>query len=747
MSSLFSWLHLSDLHAGHGSFSHRLDQRFVLDQLLHDIEHRPADVPAPDVILVTGDVAFSAGSRAPEEYDIARQWLHECAKFLGLGPEAVFIVPGNHDVDRRVANESSGLLDSLRSGYRSVDEALASTKERKALRRRFTAFESFSAAFAAVDRDERLGLAWRHRYTGQDGLTVRLVGLNTALLSQDDRDLGALRLGRGQIVGTLLEPQLGPDELVIALAHHSFTWLADGVEAERRLRNYVHIFLNGHMHRADSWLVVRGGGDEAVTVTAGAVHGDENEAVVYGYSFGAVFGKPGAALELRVWPRAWSRENQDFRLDVENAPRDKSFARFQLRPGLLAPARPAVPTHATPTPTPPAPPPVSTMPRHLPPLAVYVVWHPAFVAGKAYAEGLFGLLARDVADPLSQALGIPVFFRSVSTEPCGVPIDIDFEAVKRTTVVALLEDELLSNSAWRMYLTGLAEKAQASGRGHFFLPVALCKSALLLEKASSLHFIRLDLQPPEAQVEYLEASVLHALCRRLTQVSEPAAGAAPAPLKVFLSHAKEDGHEAAKEIQSRLQSPHGLESFYDTEDMPHGFEFDREIDCALNDARTVLLAIQTDMFASRGWCRREVLRAKEHGRPILVVDALRVGEARSFPYMGNVPTVRWAPENPAFWRALLRGLLVEALRFLYVPEDLTALAVLCAPDSCPLALPHAPEALMFLHRLKSHPPPKETKLVVYPDPPMAPEELALVQTPAPTLIFATPATLYVCSRS
>lgn len=322
MSSLFSWLHLSDLHAGHGSFSHRLDQRFVLDQLLHDIEHRPADVPAPDVILVTGDVAFSAGSRAPEEYDIARQWLHECAKFLGLGPEAVFIVPGNHDVDRRVANESSGLLDSLRSGYRSVDEALASTKERKALRRRFTAFESFSAAFAAVDRDERLGLAWRHRYTGQDGLTVRLVGLNTALLSQDDRDLGALRLGRGQIVGTLLEPQLGPDELVIALAHHSFTWLADGVEAERRLRNYVHIFLNGHMHRADSWLVVRGGGDEAVTVTAGAVHGDENEAVVYGYSFGAVFGKPGAALELRVWPRAWSRENQDFRLDVENAPRD-----------------------------------------------------------------------------------------------------------------------------------------------------------------------------------------------------------------------------------------------------------------------------------------------------------------------------------------------------------------------------------------------------------------------------------------
>ncbi|MFH1219229.1 MAG: metallophosphoesterase, partial [Candidatus Eisenbacteria bacterium] len=567
MSSLFSWLHLSDLHVGHGSFSHRLDQRLVLDQLRHDIEHRPADFPDPDVILVTGDVAFSADSRAPEEYDIARQWLHECAKLLGLGPEAVFIVPGNHDVDRRVAKNSAGvaaLLESLRSGSRSVDEALAATKERKALRYRFAAFESFTAEFAPVARDEKRGLAWSYRYTGRDGLAVRLVGLNTALLSQDDRDSQALRLGKGQIVGTLLEPQRGHDELVIALAHHSFSWLADGVEAERRLRNYVHVFLSGHIHRADSRLVVRGGGDEAVTVTAGAVHGDENEAVVYGYSFGAVFGKPGAALELRVWPRAWSRENQDFRLDVENAPRDKSFARFQIRPGLLAPARPAVPTHATPTPTPPAPPPVSTMPRHLPPLVVYVVWHPVFVAGKAYAEGLFGLLARDVADPLSQGLGIPVFFRSVSTVPYGVPIEIDFKAAKRTAVVALLDDELLSHSDWRLYLTGLAKQAQASGRGHFFLPVALSKNALLLEKASNLHFIRLDLQPSEAQVEYLEASVLHALCRRLTQVSEPAAGAAPAPLKVFLSHAKEDGHEAAKEIQSRLQSPHGLESFYDT---------------------------------------------------------------------------------------------------------------------------------------------------------------------------------------
>ena len=611
--------------------------------------------------------------------------------------------------------------------------------------RRFAAFSSFTAEFAPISRDENLGLAWHHRHTGRDGLIIRLMGLNTALLGQDGQDSGSLRLGKGQIVRPLLDHQLSPHELVIALAHHSFSWLADGFEAERRLRNYVHIFLNGHGHRADSHLVVGGGGDEAVTVTAGAVHSGENEEAVYGYSFNAIFGEPGAALELRVWPRAWSRKNQDFRHDADNAPRDENYARFPLR--LRLPAK--APAHATPkhtAPT-PAPPPISTMPHHLPPIAIYVVWHPAFVAGKAYAEGLFGLLSRDVSDPLSQSLGIPVFFRSVTTEPSGVPIGIDFEAAKRTAVVALIDDELLSSPAWRIYLTALSEKAQVPGRDHFFLPVAFSERALSLPKVSNLHFIRLDLQRPETQDEYLEASVLHALCRRLAHVLGPATGATAAPLKVFLSHAKKDGEEAAKEIQQRLQSPHGLESFYDTEDMPHGFEFNQEIDWSLNEGRTVLLAIQTDAFASRGWCRREVLRAKEYGRPVLVIDALRVGEARSFPYMGNVPTLRWAPENPIFWRSLLRALLIEALRFLYVPEDLITLAVLCVPDSRPLALPHAPEVLTFLHRLKSHPPPEGTNLVVYPDPPMAPEELALVQGSVPALIFATPATLYVCSRS
>jgi len=59
-----------------------------------------------------------------------------------------------------------------------------------------------------------------------------------------------------------------------------------------------------------------------------------------------------------------------------------------------------------------------------------------------------------------------------------------------------------------------------------------------------------------------------------------------------------------------------------------------------------------------------VLRAKQLGRPVLVVDALKQGEARSFPYLGNTPTVRWL-DGPACIDAAIGYLLREVLRTEY----------------------------------------------------------------------------------
>src|SRR4030095_12006541 len=72
---LFTWLHLSDIHFGHGPVSHRWDQKLVLKALSDDLT-RLSDrgIPKPDAILITGDIAFSG---AKLEYGEAAIWIEQ----------------------------------------------------------------------------------------------------------------------------------------------------------------------------------------------------------------------------------------------------------------------------------------------------------------------------------------------------------------------------------------------------------------------------------------------------------------------------------------------------------------------------------------------------------------------------------------------------------------------------------------------------------------------------------------------
>ena len=86
METLFSWLHLSDMHFGHGDASALWDQRRVVAAMAVDIAGiGKTSVPHPDVIVVTGDIAFSGGTRPrsggaeSDEYQQSDQWLRQVA--------------------------------------------------------------------------------------------------------------------------------------------------------------------------------------------------------------------------------------------------------------------------------------------------------------------------------------------------------------------------------------------------------------------------------------------------------------------------------------------------------------------------------------------------------------------------------------------------------------------------------------------------------------------------------------------
>ncbi len=343
-SPLFAWLHLSDIHADHGDEEHHWDQMLVLDALHKDLaEQRQRGLPVPDAILVTGDIAFSG--IAPQ-YEKAKDWLRRLAEVAGTDPRYVFTVPGNHDVERAADNDRDlrRLVRSLREEEEKLDEALADDGDRAQLARRMQHYLAFAADFAPAclrepaPADQRLTW-WLHHMEGREGLRVRLVGLNTALLSASEPDRGRLRLGKEALFRAFVDSPVKEGELVLALSHHPLLdgWLADQHEAEGWVRRHAHVHLSGHVHEAGSEEARAGSGGDFLRIQAGAVHEEHQSGVParHGYNLAAVYAGDDGTLRLRVWHRMWSAKNKDFRSDVHSTSKDRDYAEHALSRVIL----------------------------------------------------------------------------------------------------------------------------------------------------------------------------------------------------------------------------------------------------------------------------------------------------------------------------------------------------------------------------------------------------------------------------
>ena len=111
------------------------------------------------------------------------------------------------------------------------------------------------------------------------------------------------------------------------------------------------------------------------------------------------------------------------------------------------------------------------------------------------------------------------------------------------------------------------------------------------------------------------------------------------------------------------------------------------------------MAVHTDSYSSREWCRREVIEAKRRLTPMIVVDCVRDVDPRSMAYLGNAPVVRMDPDRTDrigtvvgclldevfrtwLWRCRVGGHLADAPDVLFTarPPELIALAALPRRD-------------------------------------------------------------------
>ncbi len=333
---LLTWLHLSDLHFGHGPAQHGWDQVIVLDTLRTTVEEYlgSGKWPRIDLILVTGDIGFSGGGKTGDEYQRASEWLTTLVNAAGLGPEAVYLVPGNHDVDRSCDQDRRvrRLVASLR-GEEPIDEALGDPDDRKMLSHRQRRYLELAGSWAPPCRDG--SLYWSHRTTAASGLKYRLAGMNTALLCADDQDYGKLAAGTEQLVRLLVDEPIDKDELVIVLSHHPLTrgWVADERALWDHIRARAHLHLSGHLHEAHSEWSQTGAGDEIVSVVAGAAHNEAKKPggvpVTHGFNLASIVPDSNGRLAAEVRPYRWAKSR--FVPDVDTLPSDCDRATHRLR--------------------------------------------------------------------------------------------------------------------------------------------------------------------------------------------------------------------------------------------------------------------------------------------------------------------------------------------------------------------------------------------------------------------------------
>lgn len=369
-------------------------------------------------------------------------------------------------------------------------------------------------------------------------------------------------------------------------------------------------------------------------------------------------------------------------------------------------------------------------------LVIYIAWHPEFADGPAIAKALYDHYRRELYENVAGGTGLSVIYRSAPEPSSDVPIDIDLAEAETSAIVLLVDERWATDSAWIEWGLELMERTDAVGLGTRVFPVAIDSVAMglgITEQAVRWDkWVDVELEERErkliADLTYQFCRMLRSYLERLKHPTEEEGALEQYLRKVqlFLSHSKHDTHgeRIAKLIRERLHQGEGdsLASFFDVHDIPAGLRFNKVILQMVKVSAVV--AIHTDSYSSREWCRREIIEAKRCNAPLVVANCINDLDERSFPYMGNVPVVRMDPSAADRIDYIVSRLLDEVLKdFLW--RCRVELAKPAASDDI-VFLPRPPELISLAGLPKS-----AEATLVYPDPPIGAEEQRLFEEIAP----------------
>lgn len=378
---------------------------------------------------------------------------------------------------------------------------------------------------------------------------------------------------------------------------------------------------------------------------------------------------------------------------------------------------------------------------------IHIVWHPECALGETIANSLMQHFRRDLYKNIVGGVGIPVVFRSECLPGAITPIPVSLEDSETSATIVVLDENLVSSAEWLNYINNIDSELKDSSKSGFkrlLFPVAISSEALS-KSSIGPQALRWDGWGGDegSRIQRLRSELTYEFCRmlryNLAQLEAPTERNLSEYLKkvqVFLSHSKHDdeGAAIARAIRLRIYEGHGLSSFFDVHDIPAGLPFDEVL---LHQVRvSAMVAIHTDSYSSREWCRKEIIEAKTWNVPLVVANSINTMDERGFPYMGNVPLVRlgYDPTDTDRIDIVVGRLLDEVLKdylwrcqtheiraglpigAIFIPRPPELISLSCIPN----ILPEDQESTA-----------RQDIMLIYPDPPLNAEEERLLSRVAP----------------
>ena len=339
------------------------------------------------------------------------------------------------------------------------------------------------------------------------------------------------------------------------------------------------------------------------------------------------------------------------------------------------------------------------------PLSVYLLIDRNNRQATEIFNRFYTLLCRDVEKPLSDGLDIPVYL--ISNDENGEIKSIDFEQSEKNAIFFFADMAVyLGDTKWRDYILKLKKQIEGGAP-------AVLYSVKQFEYATDLSFINKEqmIIPPNDDIikgwDEVSSRIYDCLIRYMKDMPQD-------KLKLFISHAKKDGLVVAENLRNSLRSKTKLDSFFDKNDIIEGVDFEKQI--KENVKSSLLMVLDSDAYGTRQWCQKEILCAKKYGVPIVVVDMHSDVITRTFPYMGNVPSVRLKDDN---LDSAINLLLRTGLRYEYQKNYLTKIVKEGNNDDFDI-LSYQPE-LLDMHMLGKN-------NVLYPEPPVSEEERRILNS-------------------